>query len=58
MGEINIYRVRKTFNDIKSQKGAFLLFEAAVKCAEREGLNVFDGDGKLLYKGKGKTNIL
>lgn len=50
MKEITIYRVRRTFNDIKSQKGAFILYEAAVKVANKTGLCVFDGQGRLLYR--------
>ncbi|MBQ6847631.1 MAG: hypothetical protein IJO62_01790 [Clostridia bacterium] len=51
MREITIYRVRKSFSDIKSQKGAFFLFEAAVKTAEKYKMNVYDNVGRLLYKG-------
>lgn len=52
MKEITIYRVRKSFQDIKSQKGAFLIFETAVKIAQKYQLNVYDNEGKLLYKAK------
>ena len=51
MREITIYRVRKSFGNIKSQKGAFYLFAAAVKCAEKHRLNVYDNKGKLLFSG-------
>lgn len=51
MREITIYRVRKSFGDIKSQKGAFFLFASAVKCAEKHRLNVYDNRGKLLFSG-------
>ena len=47
MREITIYRVRKSFSNIKSQKGAFFLFASAVKCAEKHRLNVYDNKGKL-----------
>lgn len=49
MKEITIYRVRKSFQDIKSQKGAFLIFETAVKMAEKYRINVYNNEGKLLY---------
>lgn len=49
MKEITIFRVRKSFKDIKSQKGAFLIFETAVKIAKKHGLNVYNNEGKLLY---------
>lgn len=52
MREITIYRVRKSFKDIKSQKGAFFLFESAVKTAKKHRLNVYDNKGKLLYESK------
>ena len=48
--EINIFRVRKSFSDIKSQMGAFFTFEAAVKTAEKYNLNVYDSGGKLIFK--------
>ena len=51
MREITIYRVRKSFSNIKSQKGAFFLFASAVKCAEKHRLNVYDNKGKLLFSG-------
>ncbi len=54
MKEITIFRVRKNFRDIKSQKGAFLIFETAVKMAEKYRLNVYNNDGKLLYKSEKK----
>ncbi len=49
MKEITIYRVRKSFSDIKSQKGAFLLFSQAVRCAEKHRMNVYDNTGRLLF---------
>ena len=52
MSEITIYRVRKSFGDIKSQKGAYFLFETAVKVAKKHRLNVYDNEGNLLYKHK------
>ena len=51
MQEITIYRVRNSFKDLKSQKGAFFTLEAAVKTARTFGLNVYDNKGKLLFKG-------
>lgn len=52
MSEITIYRVRKSFENIKSQKGAYFLFETAVKVAKKHKLNVYDNEGKLLYEYK------
>ena len=50
--EIIIFRVRPTFKNIKKQKGAFLLFEAAVECAKKTKCNVYDGHGRCLFEGK------
>lgn len=47
------YRVRKTWNDANSQKGAFNELENAKKCAdENPGYSVFDGSGKVVYASK------
>lgn len=47
------YRVRKTWSDSKSQKGAFHSLANAKKCAdENSGYSVFDESGKALYTSK------
>lgn len=47
------YRVRKTWPDSKSQKGAFRSLANAKKCAdENAGYSVFDESGKVLYTSK------
>ena len=52
-GEKIWYRVRKTWADTASQKGAFHSLANAKKCAdENAGYSVFDESGKVLYKGK------
>ncbi len=44
------YRVRKTWADIQSQKGAFKSLSNAKKCAdENPGYSVFDESGKTVY---------
>lgn len=44
------YRVRKNWNDAKSQKGAFTVLDNAKRCAdENKGYNVFDEIGKAIY---------
>ena len=44
------YRVRKTWADSKSQKGAFHVLEYAKQCAdENAGYSVFDESGKAVY---------
>ena len=45
-----LYRVRKTWSDSKSQKGAFSVLANAKKCADsNKGYSVFDGNGKKVY---------
>lgn len=47
------YRVRKTWTDVKSQKGAFHILSNAKVCAdENPGYSVFDESGKAIYAGK------
>lgn len=48
-----LYRVRKSWSDAKSQKGAYRVLENAKKCAdENVGYSVFDEAGKCIYTGK------
>ncbi|MGF3065772.1 N-acetylmuramoyl-L-alanine amidase [Facklamia sp. P12950] len=44
-----LYRVRKSWSDVKSQKGAFKNLDNAKRCADRFGLKVFDENGKIIY---------
>jgi len=45
-----LYRVRKTWEDAKSQLGAYANLEnAKKKCDENEGYSVFDASGKVVY---------
>ena len=46
------YRVRKTWKDAKSQKGAFSSLENAKKCADKYGYSVFNSKGQAVYRGK------
>ena len=47
------YRVRKTWADAKSQKGAFHELSNAKACADdNPGYSVFDESGKVIYTGK------
>lgn len=57
-----MYRVRKTWADAKSQKGAYKVLANAKKCAdENPGYSVFDESGKNVYTGKtassGNTDV-
>ena len=48
-----LYRVRKTWKDAKSQKGAFNYLSNAKKCADKnKGYSVFDESGKAIYTSK------
>ena len=52
-GKKNWYRVRRTWADASSEKGAFQDPANGKKCADgRPGYSVFDESGKALYKGK------
>lgn len=44
----NYYRVRKSWNDSKSQIGAYSILENAKKAC-KEGYSVFDGNGNVIY---------
>ena len=46
-----MYRVRKTWKDAASQKGAYTVLENAKKCCDQAGAGyyVFDNDGKVVY---------
>jgi N-acetylmuramoyl-L-alanine amidase len=50
-----LYRVRKSWNEPKTQKGAFNNLEHAKQCADVNGINVYDSTGKLVYSGKKKS---
>ena len=46
-----LYRVRKTWEDSKTQKGAFFNLDNAKKCAdENKGYSVFNSKGEVVYK--------
>lgn len=48
-----LYRVRKSWSDAASQKGAFSVLDNAKKCAdEHAGYSVYDEGGKVVYTGK------
>ena len=48
-----LYRVRKTWSDSMTQKGAFKVLSNAKKCADdNAGYSVFDEKGNVVYTGK------
>ena len=54
-----LYRVRKSWTDVKSQKGAFKSLDNAKKCADNnKGYAVFDANGKQVYPtGTAKKSV-
>ena len=54
-----LYRVRKTWADAKSHKGAYKILANAKACADKNpGYSVFDTDGNSVYtSGEGTTGI-
>lgn len=47
---LSLYRVRKSWSDAKSQKGAFRNLENAKKCADaNSGYSVYDANGNSVY---------
>lgn len=54
---MEIYTVRKSANDIKSQKGAFFMLENAIKKAIKTKCNVYDSNKNCVWsKLKGGEN--
>lgn len=45
----NLYRVRKSWADSKSQKGAFKNLNSAIDLAKKNGYKVYDSSGKQVY---------
>lgn len=46
------FRVRASWSDAKSQKGAFHDLQNAIQCADVNGLNVYNGKGSNVYSSK------
>lgn len=56
--KVKWYRVRKTWADSKSQKGAFKILGNAKKCADQnQGYKVFDADGNVVYEPKTAADV-
>ena len=45
----NLYRVRKSWGDSKSQKGAFKGLDSAIDLAKKNGYKVYDYEGNQIY---------
>ena len=53
-----LYRVRKTWADARSQKGAYKILDNAKKCADKNpGYSVFDSNGKAVYSSSASESI-
>ena len=55
---IRWYRVRKSWADSKSQKGAYKILDNAKKCADQNpGYKVFDANGNVVYEPKADEHV-
>lgn len=50
--DLQIYRVRKTWGNIASQKGVFFILDNAVMTAKKYGCNVYDNKKKCVWNYK------
>ena len=56
--EVKWYRVRNSWSDAASQKGAFKILDNAKVCAdENPGYSVFDSDGVKVYASKAEEEV-
>lgn len=54
----NLYRVRKSWSDDKSQIGAYKeINNAKIKADENKGYHVFDWNGNIVYSPKSETKV-
>ena len=57
--EVKWYRVRKSWEDSKSQKGAFKILDNAKKCADdNPGYKVFDSEGNVVYEPNASVPVV
>ena len=50
--DVELYRVRKSWNNIASQKGVFFILENAVRAAKKYSCNVYDNDKNCVWNYK------
>lgn len=55
--EKQIYRIRKSWEDAKSQIGAYEILENAINACP-DGYTVYDKDGKVIYPEQKKTDVV
>lgn len=53
---MEIYRVRKSWENIASQKGAFLVFEDAMRLAKKKKCNIYTADKICVWNYKKYKN--
>lgn len=52
MFDVEIFRVRNTWNDFKSQAGAFFVFENAVEVAKKTRQNIYNRNKECVWNYK------
>lgn len=57
MKEITIFRVRKSPHNLRSQKGAYFIFEVALKTAIKHKCNIYDNDKNCVWEYKRRIKI-
>ena len=50
--DIKLFRVRSSWDDIKSQSGAFFIFENAVEAAKKSKQNIYDNSKRCVWNYK------
>ncbi len=53
--DIKLFRVRKSFDDIQSQAGAFLIYENAVELAKKTKQNVYNHKKECVWNYEEET---
>lgn len=50
--DVQLFRVRSSWDDIKSQSGAFFIFENALEAAKKSKQNVYDNSKRCVWNYK------
>ncbi|MBQ3057611.1 MAG: hypothetical protein IJD00_01510 [Clostridia bacterium] len=50
--DVQLFRVRSSWDDIKSQSGAFFIFENAVEAAKKSKQNIYDNSKRCVWNYK------
>ncbi len=54
--DVKLFRVRSSWENIKSQSGAFFIFENAVEAAKKSKQNVYDNKKQCVWNFKEELN--